>query len=76
MYREHRAQRKLNEEVAEQLSNNLSRNAIKKRVERARKIYDLFSNIGVDKIQRVSYSALRIFKLDWDEIDTTKKAFE
>jgi tRNA/tmRNA/rRNA uracil-C5-methylase (TrmA/RlmC/RlmD family) len=73
---ERRAQRKLNDEVGEQLPNDLSQNAIEKRVERARKIYDLFSGIGVDKIQRVSYSALRISKLDWDEIDTIKEAFE
>jgi hypothetical protein len=73
---ERRAQRKLNDEVGEQLPNDLSQNAIEKRVERARKIYDLFSGIGVDKIQRVSYSALRISKLGWDEIDTIKEAFE
>jgi hypothetical protein len=75
-YSERRAQRKLNDEVGEQLPNDLSQNAIEKRVERARKIYDLFSGIGIDKIQRVSYSALRISKLDWDEIDTIKEAFE
>ena len=74
-YSERRAQRKLNDEVGEQLPNDLSQNAIEKRVERARKIYDLFSGIGIDKI-RVSYSALRISKLDWDEIDTIKEAFE
>ncbi|RGB22797.1 hypothetical protein C1646_38097 [Rhizophagus diaphanus] len=69
---ERRAQRKLNDEVEKQLPNNLSQNAIEKKVERARKIYDLFSGIGIDKIQRVSYSALRISKLDWDEIDIIK----
>ncbi|GES96015.1 hypothetical protein GLOIN_2v1770914 [Rhizophagus clarus] len=73
---ERRAQRKLNDEVGKQLPNDLSQNAIEKRVERARKIYDLFSGIGIDKIQRVSYSALRISKLDWDEIDIIKEAFE
>jgi hypothetical protein len=75
-YSERRAQRKLNDEVGEQLPNDLSQNAIEKRVERAGKIYDLFSGIGIDKIQRVSYSALRISKLGWDEIDTIKEAFE
>jgi hypothetical protein len=42
-------QRKLNDEVAKQLPNDFSKNAIEKRVERARKIYDLFSGIGVIK---------------------------
>ena len=71
-----KAQRKLNDEVGKQLPNDLFQNAIEKRVERARKIYDLFSGIGIDKIQHVSYSTLRISKLDWDEIDIIKEAFE
>ncbi|PKB95646.1 hypothetical protein RhiirA5_436322 [Rhizophagus irregularis] len=45
-------QRKLNDEVAKQLPNDLSKNAIEKIVERARKIYDLFSGIGVIKYDR------------------------
>ncbi|CAG8850372.1 20556_t:CDS:1, partial [Racocetra persica] len=46
-------------------------------IERARKIYNLFSSIGEDKIQRVkSYSALRISKLSWDEIDAIEEEFE
>jgi hypothetical protein len=74
MYRERRTQRKLNDEVAKP-SNDPSKNAIKKRVESARKIYDLFSGIGVDKIQRVkTYSALRISKLSCDEIDAIEEA--
>ncbi|RHZ59108.1 hypothetical protein Glove_365g134 [Diversispora epigaea] len=61
----------------EQLPNDLSRNAIEKRLERARKIYYLFSNIGYDKIQLVkSYSALRISKLSWDKIDAIEEKFE
>ncbi|GBC00737.1 hypothetical protein RclHR1_03960011 [Rhizophagus clarus] len=70
-----RTQRKLNNEVRKQLPNDLSQNAIEKKVERARKIYDLFSGIGIDKIQRVLYSALRISKLDWNEINIIKEAF-
>ncbi|CAG8497445.1 3405_t:CDS:2, partial [Racocetra persica] len=35
------------------------------------------SSIGEDKIQQVkSYSALRISKLSWDEIDAIEKEFE
>ncbi|CAG8836229.1 14044_t:CDS:1, partial [Cetraspora pellucida] len=75
--KERRSQRKLYKEVKKQLPSNLSKNAIEKRIERARKIYDLFSSIGEDKIQRVrSYSALRISKLSWDEIDAIEEEFE
>ncbi|CAJ0847205.1 14447_t:CDS:1 [Entrophospora sp. SA101] len=75
--KERRAQRKLFEEIEKQLPPDLSKNAIEKRIERARKIYDLFSNIGEDKIQRVkSYSALRISKLSWDEIDAIEEEFQ
>jgi hypothetical protein len=73
---ETRAQRKLNDEVGEQLSNDLSQNAIEKKVERTRKIYDLFSRIGIDKMQCVLYFTLRISKLGWDEINTIKEAFK
>ncbi|CAG8764859.1 29240_t:CDS:2, partial [Racocetra persica] len=72
-----RSQRKLYEEVEKQLLSNLSKNTIEKKIERARKIYDLFSSIGEDKIQRVSsYSALRISKLSWDEINAIEEEFE
>ncbi|CAG8789918.1 12979_t:CDS:1, partial [Gigaspora rosea] len=47
--KERRSQRKLYKEVEKQLPSNLSKNAIEKRIERARKIYDLFSSIGEDK---------------------------
>ncbi|CAG8832652.1 13823_t:CDS:1, partial [Racocetra persica] len=73
----YRSQRKLYEEVEKQLPSNFSKNAIKKRIERARKIYDLFSSIGEDKIQQVrTYSALRISKLSCDEIDAIEEEFE
>ncbi|CAG8757125.1 13356_t:CDS:2, partial [Dentiscutata erythropus] len=75
--RDRKAKKKLINEVTEQLPNDLSRNAIEKKLERARKIYYLFSNIGYEKIQLVkSYSALRISKLSWDEIDAIEEKFE
>ncbi|CAG8530936.1 6723_t:CDS:2 [Racocetra persica] len=46
-----RSQRKLYKEVEKQLPSNLSKNAIEKRIKRARKIYDLFSSIYEDKIE-------------------------
>ncbi|PKC61529.1 hypothetical protein RhiirA1_466411 [Rhizophagus irregularis] len=51
-------QRKLNDEVAKQLPNDLSKNAIEKIVERARKIYDLFSGIGVIKYDSAFYQCI------------------
>ncbi|RHZ79478.1 hypothetical protein Glove_144g51 [Diversispora epigaea] len=75
--KERKAQRLLTKEVSAQLPSDLSKNAVEKRIERARKIYDLFTTIGEDKIERVkSYSALRIFKLSWDEIDAIVEKFE
>ncbi|CAG8664074.1 23120_t:CDS:2, partial [Dentiscutata erythropus] len=72
--RDRKAKKKLIDEVTEQLPNDLLRNAIEKRLERARKIYYLFSNIGYEKIQLVKfYSALRISKLSWDEIDAIEE---
>jgi len=37
-------------EVTKQLPGDLLKNAIKKRIERGRKVYDLFNDIGYDKI--------------------------
>ena len=71
VFREHKAQRMLTKEVTKQLPSDLSKNTIEKRIERARKVYDLFSNIGYDKIQRVkTFSASHIYRLSWDDIDT------
>ena len=69
-YRERKAQRLLVKEVTKQLPGDLTKNAIEKRIERGRKVYDLFSDIGYDKIQLIkSFSASQIYKLSWDDID-------
>ncbi|CAG8844800.1 6573_t:CDS:1, partial [Racocetra persica] len=58
------AQSKVDKEVKEQLPKEINDTTRWKQTERARKIYELFIEIGVDKMQRVkSYSALRISKL-------------
>jgi hypothetical protein len=49
-YRDHKAQRLLIKEVTKQLPGDLSKNAIEKRIERGRKVYNLFSDIRYDKI--------------------------
>ena len=71
---EHVAQESLNDEVRKQLPKEVTKNALRKRTEKARKIYDLFRRIGADKIQRVrSFSASRIAKLSGDKIDYVVK---
>ena len=63
--------------VSKQLPGDLSKNAIEKRIERGRKVYDLFSDIGYDKIQLIkSFSASQIYKLSWDDRDTIEAEFE
>ncbi|CAJ0841365.1 12704_t:CDS:2, partial [Entrophospora sp. SA101] len=60
------AQVEVNKEAREQLPSNISEDAFKKRTERARKIYFLFSqeHIGKEKIGLVnSFTALTISKL-------------
>ncbi|CAG8857550.1 9733_t:CDS:1, partial [Gigaspora margarita] len=59
----------VNEEVRKQIP-NITDTALWKKVERSRKLYTLFINIGEDKIQRVkSFSALTISKLRQEDID-------
>lgn len=52
---EHEAQKKVNDEVRDQLPKEVSKNALRKKTERARKVYDLFFRIGGDKVQRMAY---------------------
>ena len=64
----------VNDEVREQLPKEVTKNALRKRTEKARKIYDLFRRIGADKIQRVrTFSASRIAKLSSYKIDYVVK---
>src|ERR1051325_5036554 len=71
---EHVARELVNDEVMEQLPKEVTKNAIRKRSEKARKIYDLYRHIGADKIQRVrSFSASKIAKLSADKIDYVVK---
>ncbi|CAG8528946.1 14358_t:CDS:2 [Gigaspora margarita] len=59
----------VNEEVRKQIP-NITDTTLWKKVERSRKLYTLFINIGEDKIQRVkSFSALTISKLRQEDID-------
>ncbi|KAF0552455.1 hypothetical protein F8M41_021773 [Gigaspora margarita] len=67
----HTAQALVNKEISEQLPTTISNTLLRKRKERAQKIYNLFSEIGENKIQHIkSISALSISKLSQDEIDT------
>ena len=64
------AQALVNEEVRKQLPHTLSDALLRKKKERAQKIYDLFNGIGEDMIRRIkSFTALTISKLSQDDID-------
>ena len=52
---EHEAQKKVNDEVRDQLPKEVTKNALRKKTERARKVYDLFFRINDDKNQRVVF---------------------
>ncbi|CAG8647104.1 11139_t:CDS:2 [Rhizophagus irregularis] len=52
---EHEALKKLYDEIKEQLPKEVTRNALRKKADRARKVYDLFFRIGDDKEQRMIY---------------------
>ncbi|CAJ0923817.1 12201_t:CDS:2 [Entrophospora sp. SA101] len=52
---EHKAQKKINNEVRDQLPKEISKPTIRKKTERARKVYDLFFRINDDKNQRMVY---------------------
>jgi hypothetical protein len=54
---EYEAQRQINDEVRDQLPKEVTKITLRKKTERARKIYDLFRRIGSDKIQRVNLLA-------------------
>ncbi|GES83083.1 hypothetical protein GLOIN_2v1511284 [Rhizophagus clarus] len=75
LHRDRKAQRMLIKEVTKQLPSDLSKNTIEKKIERARKIYDLFSTIGFDKIQRVKTPVSHIYGLSWEDIDTLGEKF-
>ncbi|CAG8796323.1 18238_t:CDS:2, partial [Gigaspora margarita] len=67
----HTAQALVNKEISKQLPTTISDTLLQKRKERAQKIYNLFSEIGENKIQHIkTISALSISKLSQDEIDT------
>jgi hypothetical protein len=69
-YMEHEAQKKVNEEVRQQLPNNVTEDTLRKRKEKARKVYNLFNRIGEDKIMRVrTITASEILKLRWNDIE-------
>ncbi|CAG8526550.1 15939_t:CDS:1 [Acaulospora colombiana] len=70
------ARETLNKEVLRNFPAGTSLNFAKRKMEKARKIYDLFSVIGVSKIQRIrSFSADAISSLTKDEIGYIKGKF-
>jgi len=60
----------VNDEIRKQLPDNITNNSLKKRKERAGKIYDLFVSIGEEKIRGIrSFSASSISNLSQENID-------
>ncbi|CAJ0754370.1 519_t:CDS:2, partial [Entrophospora sp. SA101] len=60
----------VNDEIRKQIPDDITNDALKKRKERARKIYDLFFSIGREKIRAVKmFSASIISNLSQDNID-------
>ena len=53
---DHEATRKVYNEVKEQLPNEVTKNAIRKKSDRARKLYGLFFRINDDKFQRMTFT--------------------
>ncbi|CAG8688205.1 14275_t:CDS:2, partial [Gigaspora rosea] len=67
------AQNKIVADIKKLLPSDTSINVIKKRIATARKIYDIFSTIGEDKIQRIrNFSASSIGAFKKDEIEFIK----
>ncbi|CAG8830253.1 6515_t:CDS:1, partial [Gigaspora margarita] len=64
------AQILVNDEVRSQLPKEIGDSALRKKTERARKIYYFFDAIGENKIGRIrSFNASSIFKLSQENID-------
>ncbi|CAG8844333.1 17079_t:CDS:1, partial [Gigaspora margarita] len=64
------AQGLVNNEVRTQLPEIVSESLLRKTKERAQKIYDIFNEIGIDKIQRIrSFTATTIANISQDDID-------
>lgn len=74
-HEEYVALKKLYDEVKDQLPKEVTRVALRKKSDRARRVYDLFFRISDDKIQRMvliqrikTFSATSISKLSDDDI--------
>ncbi|CAB5316695.1 unnamed protein product [Rhizophagus irregularis] len=74
-YEEYVALKKLYDEVKDQLPKEVTKGALRKKSDRARRVYDLFFRISDDKIQRMvliqrikTFSATSISKLSDDDI--------
>ncbi|GBB85054.1 hypothetical protein RclHR1_11620009 [Rhizophagus clarus] len=60
---------KLNEEVRERLSTHMKKAVVRRRVDTARKIYDIFNMIGEDKIRHIkSFTASSFSDLTRSEV--------
>jgi hypothetical protein len=64
------AQGLVNNEVRTQIPESVSESLLRKTKERAQKIYDIFNEIGVDKIKRIqTFTAVTLSSISQDDID-------
>ena len=71
------AHTKLNEEVRKTLPTHVEKAVVRRRVDTARKIHDIFSVIGEDKISRIkSFTASSFSDLTRSEVAYIIKNFE
>ncbi|CAG8686268.1 4586_t:CDS:1, partial [Ambispora gerdemannii] len=64
------AQELVNNEVRTQIPESVSESLLRKTKERVQKIYDIFNEIGVDKIKRIrSFTTTTIANISQDDID-------
>ena len=71
------AHTKLNEEVRERLPTHVNKSVVRRRVDIAKKIYDIFNMIGKDKIHCIkSFTAFSFSDLTRSEVAYIIKNFE
>ena len=64
---EHEAQKRVNEEVRQQLPVNVSNDVLRKTTQMARRNYEIFSRIGVERVK--TFSTWDILKLKCEEVE-------
>jgi hypothetical protein len=60
----------INDEVRKQIPESVSEDLLRKTKERAQKIFDLFNELGIDRIKRIrTFTATTLASMSQDDID-------